>query len=143
MLVDANLLLYAVDRGSPFHDAARAWLRDQLNGGSRVGLPWQSLISFLRLVTNPRLFDQPLSAADAWACVTDWLAAEVVWVPRPGDRYAQVLGDLVLRHDVRGNLVPDAELAALAVEHGLAIYSADSDFARFPEVEWRNPVAPT
>jgi uncharacterized protein len=142
MLIDANLLLYAVHKQSPFHRRASDWLSIQLNGARRVGLPWQSLTSFMRVASHPRAFERPLSSADAWARVTDWLSVDVAWTPQPGERHASILGDLVVRHEVRGNVIPDAHLAALAIEHGLTIYSADSDFARFPEVEWRNPVAP-
>ena len=141
MLIDANLLLYATDARSPDHAAASAWLTDQLNGDRRVGLPWQSLGAFLRIATHPRAYDRPLTAADAWRQVEDWLACEVTWTPGPGSRYAGILGGLVAAHDVRGNLVPDAQLAALAVEHGLTVCSADGDFARFGNVAWRNPLA--
>jgi toxin-antitoxin system PIN domain toxin len=141
MLVDANLLLYAVDRGSSFHQAARGWLTEQLTGARRVGLPWQSLAAFLRIATHPRAFDRPLDPADAWARVTDWLNAAPAWIPEPGERHAVILGALIVRHDVRGNLVPDAQLAALAFEHGLTVYSADTDFARFTDVGWENPLA--
>jgi toxin-antitoxin system PIN domain toxin len=140
MLVDANLLLYAVHRQSPFHAAAREWLEGQLSGSRRVALAWQSLGSFLRIATHARIFERPLAPADAWGRVTEWLEAGVTWVPEQGERHASILGDLIVRHNVTGTLVPDAQLAALALEHGLTIYSADSDFARFPEVEWRNPV---
>jgi toxin-antitoxin system PIN domain toxin len=141
MLVDANLLLYAVHRQSRFHVEAREWLTRELNGARRVALPWQSLTSFLRIATHPRAFDRPLSPANAWARVTDWLSADVAWIPQPGERHAAILGELVVRHDVRGNLVPDAQLAALAIEHGLTVCSADTDFARFTDVAWQNPVA--
>jgi toxin-antitoxin system PIN domain toxin len=143
MLIDANLLLYAVHRQSPFHVRAREWLTDELNGARRVGLPWQSLASFLRIATHPRAFDRPLPPADAWARVTDWLSADVAWIPQPGEQHAAILGELVVRHDVRGNLVPDAQLAALALEHGLTVCSADTDFARFTDVSWENPLART
>lgn len=142
MLVDANLLLFAIHRGSPFHTAAREWLTEQLNGPRRVGLPWQSLAAFLRIATHPRAFERPLDPGPAWERVTDWLAAGPVWVPEPGERHATILGELLNRHQIRGNLVPDAQLAALALEHGLAVASADADFARFPEVRWHNPLAP-
>lgn len=141
MLLDANLLLYAVHRTSAFHEAARAWLTEQLNGPRRVGLPWQSLGAFLRIATHPRAFERPLTAQDAWARVEDWLAAPSVWIPVPGDRHASILGQLLIDHDVRGNLVPDAQLAALALEHGLTVCSADTDFARFTDVRWVNPLA--
>src|SRR3954468_3644341 len=134
MLVDANLLLYAVHRQSPFHSAAREWLTAQLNGPRRVGFPWQSLASFMRIATHPRALDRPLSAADAWARVNDWLSTDVAWIPQPGASYAAILGELIVRHDIRGNLVPDAQLAALALEHGLTVCSSDTDFARFTGV---------
>lgn len=141
MLVDANLLVYAVDRGSVDHEPARAWLSEQLNGSRRVGLPWQSLAAFLRIVTHPRAFERPLAPTDAWARVTDWLAASVTWIPQPGASHADILGRLIVEHDVRGNLVPDARLAALAIEHGLTLCSADTDFARFDQIQWRNPLS--
>jgi uncharacterized protein len=141
MLVDANLLLYAVHRQSRFHAGARNWLTDQLNGSRRVGFPWQSLGAFLRIATHPRAFERPLDPRQAWARVTDWLACDVAWIPEPGPRHAELLGGLIDGYDVRGNLIPDARLAALALEHGLAVYSADTDFARFAEVPWRNPLS--
>jgi len=140
MLVDANLLLYAVDRGSSFHEAARSWLTEQLTGARRVGLPWQSLAAFLRIATHTRAFERPLDPAEAWRRVTDWLNSGPAWIPEPGERHAVILGELIVRHDVRGNLVPDAQLAAVAVEHGLTVYSADTDFARFTDVRWENPL---
>lgn len=141
MLVDANLLLFAVHESSPFHAAARSWLTEELNGARRVGLPWQSLAAFLRVATHPRAFERPLDARTAWARVTDWLGAGAAWIPTPGDRHAEILGELMTRYDVRGNLVPDAQLAALALEHGLFVASADTDFARFTEIRWENPLA--
>jgi uncharacterized protein len=141
MLLDANVLLYAVHRNSRFNARARDWLTDQLNGSRRVGLPWQSLGAFLRIATHPRAFERPLHPNAAWARVIDWLACDVAWIPEPGPRYPELLGELIDRYELRGNLVPDAQLAALALEHGLTVYSADTDFARFAEVEWRNPIA--
>jgi toxin-antitoxin system PIN domain toxin len=141
MLVDANLLLYAVHEGAARHDAAARWLTDRLNGSRRVGIPWQSIAAFLRISTHPRAFERPLDAATAWARVEDWLVAPAAWTPQPGSGYAALLGEMIVRHDVRGNLVPDAQLAALALEHGLTVCSADTDFARFTEVRWQNPLA--
>jgi toxin-antitoxin system PIN domain toxin len=141
MLVDVNLLLYAADTRSRFHPVAREWLLEQLNGSRRVGLPWQSLAAFVRLATHPRLSDRPLAPAEAWQEVSTWLESPAAWIPEPGPGYAAILGDLLLRHEMSGNLVPDAQLAALALEHGLSVYSADTDFARFTEVSWVNPLA--
>lgn len=141
MLLDANLLLYAVHRGDPRHEAAAQWLTEQLNGPRRVGLPWQSLAAFLRISTHPRAFARPLAPATAWERITDWLSAPVAWIPQPGAEYARTLGELVNTHEVRGNLVTDAQLAALAIEHGVALYSTDTDFARFPQARWVNPLS--
>jgi hypothetical protein len=140
MLVDANLLLFAVDESSPFHALSAEWLTRELNGQRRVGLPWQSLAAFLQISTNPRAAQFPLSPDDAWSQVEAWLAAEVAWVPGPTQSHADVLGTLIRSYQLRGNLIIDAQLAALAIEHGLTIYSADTDFARFREVTWRNPL---
>ncbi len=141
ILVDANLLIYAVDRTSPRHELAAAWLTDQLAGAARVGLPWESLTAFARITTHPRVMARPFSAGEAWAVIGAWLEVPVVWTPTPTERHAEVLGGLIERHGVTGNLVYDAHLAAIAIQHGLEICSADTDFARFSEVRWRNPLA--
>ncbi len=143
ILVDANLLLFAVDRKSPFHRTAAAWLETRLNSSSPVGIPWQSIGAFLRISTHPRASAAPLSADEAWTHVAAWLGCDVVWTPQPTERHAQVLAGLLGRYRVAGNLVPDAMLAAIALEHGLTVCSADSDFALFTEVAWENPVAPS
>lgn len=140
MLIDANLLLFARDAASLFHEGARGWLTEQLNGSSRVGLPWQSLTAFLRISTHPRAYDNPLTPQEAWEQVRAWIDAEPVWIPAPTAGHAEIVGRLIVTHQLRGNLVSDAHLAALAVEHGLALCSADSDFARFPEIRWHNPL---
>lgn len=140
MLVDANILIYAVDRRAPSHAAARGWLEDALGGDRRVGIPWQSYWAFIRIVTNPRALENPLTPADAWEHVAAWRGASVVWEPGPGVGHASILERLLVENDTRGGLVSDAVLAALCVEHGLTIVSNDSDFARFPEVRWLNPL---
>lgn len=140
MLLDANLLLYAIDERAARHEVARAWLTEQLNGARRIGIPWQSLAAFLRIATHPRAFERPLAPAVAWAQATDWLAAPAAWIPAPGPSHAELLGGLIERYQVASNLVPDAQLAALALEHGLTVCSADTDFARFKEVRWANPL---
>ncbi|HWB71733.1 MAG TPA: TA system VapC family ribonuclease toxin [Egibacteraceae bacterium] len=139
MLVDANVLLFAVDERSRFHEVARDWLVQQLNGPRRIGLPWPSLMAFLRISTHPRAAERPLTPDEAWQHVSDWLACDAAWVPTPTRRHADVLGSLVSTHQLRGNLMADA---ALAIEHGLTVVSADTDFARFAEIRWQNPVAP-
>jgi len=141
ILVDANLLIYAYVPELPQHEAARAWLEEQLSTAPRVGLPWPSLLAFVRLVTNPRVFERPASIAEAWARVEEWLKLPSVWVPLPTDRHTEVLGELMRKAVDRAQLVPDAHLAALAIEHGLVLCSTDGDFARFPGLRWQNPLA--
>ncbi len=142
MLVDANILLYAVDEDSPFHAAGRSWIEEALNGPRRIGLPWQSMTAFLRITTNPRAMTNPLAPAEAWGMVESWLDAPNAWVPQPGRGHREILGRLIQDLHLSANLIPDAALAALCIEHGLTIVSADSDFGRFTEVNWINPIAP-
>lgn len=142
VIVDTNILLYAVDRRSPFHEPARGWLESALSGPVRIGLPWTSLTAFLRIATHPRASANPLSPAEAWRHVEDWLSAGPSWIPEPTPRHAGLLRQLVVEGDLHGNLIPDAHVAALALEHGVGVCSADSDFARFPELNWFNPVKP-
>jgi toxin-antitoxin system PIN domain toxin len=140
MLVDANILLYAVDETSPYHQRARTWLEAALNGTYRIGIAWQTLWAFLRIATNPRALDNPLTPAAAWELVEGWLDAPATWIPEPSSGHRQILGRLITALDLRGNLVSDAVLAALGLEFGLTIVSNDSDFARFSEISWLNPL---
>lgn len=141
ILVDANLLVYAHVASMPQHRAARAWLDGRLNSGEIVGLPWASLLAFARLVTNPRIFERALPMAQAWKQIESWLDCRVVRVPVPTERHREVLAPLIRAVAGRSNLVPDAHLAALAIEHGLVLCSTDSDFARFQGLRWDNPIA--
>jgi hypothetical protein len=143
MIVDANLLLYAVDSRSAHHHKARAWLESALNGVVQVGLPWPSLLAFVRIATHPRVSRHPLTGEDAWRIVEAWLAVPTVWIPHPTPRHAEVMGRLVRSYGLTGNLLPDAHLAALSIEHGVELCSADTDFARFAEIRWINPLYPT
>jgi len=142
ILVDANLLVYARVSSLPQHQAAKTWLDAQLSGTTGVGLPWPSLLRFLRLVTNPRIFSNPETTAAAWQQVNAWLAAGNAWVPVPTDRHRDLLGSLLTATPARANLVPDAHMATLAIEHGLKLCSTDGDFARFHGLRWENPLAP-
>lgn len=141
MLIDANVLLYAADEASPFHEKAKAWLEANLNGLRRVGIPWESYRAFLRIATNPRALENPLRPGAAWELVEEWLDAPTTWVPQPSSGHRRLLGRLITQLDLRGNLVTDAVLAAYCIEFGLAIVSNDSDFARFTEIRWINPLA--
>ena len=141
MILDTNLLVDAVRESSPQHERARQWMEQALTGPERVGLPWQTIGSFVRIVTNARIVRPTFSGPDAWSFVEEWLASPVVWVPPVGERTVSILGTLIRTHRLTGNLIPDAQLAALAIEYGVAVASADTDFARFPEVRWINPLA--
>ena len=141
ILVDANLLVYAVNPASPEHKRARAWLDARLGGDARVGLPWESLLAFIRLTTNRRLFPRAASLGEAWRTVESWLGSDAVFVPVPTARHAEVLAPLFATRGLGANDVPDAHLAALAIEHGLTLCSADAGFARFQGLRWDNPLA--
>ena len=141
ILVDANVLVYAHVASVPQHVAARTWLDDRLNGSAPVGLPWPSLLAFARLVSNPRVFERPTTIAAAWQQVESWLDCPSVWIPLPMERHREVLGPLLRSTAGRSHLVPDAHLAALAIEQGLVLCSTDGDFARFPGLRWENPLA--
>lgn len=140
--MDANLLIYAHVRSFSHHVPARKWLDDRLNGSQPVGLPWASLLTFLRLVSNPRVFEAPEPIEQAWEQVKAWVGCEPVWTPHPTARHVEVL-DSVLTGcgPLQSNHVPDAHLAALSIEHGLTLCTTDEGFARFPGLRWNNPLA--
>jgi uncharacterized protein len=140
ILIDANLLLYAHLLRAEQHGNARAWLDWQLNEPVRVGLPWLCLLAFVRISTNPRLHAVAETTEGACSQVETWLARENVWVPEPGPLHAEILFRLLRTIGARGNLTSDAHIAALAIEHGLTICTTDTDFARFPDVRWMNPL---
>jgi toxin-antitoxin system PIN domain toxin len=140
ILLDANLLVYAHVTSLSQHHAARSWLDSRLNGPTPVGLPWPTLLSFVRLVSNPRIFEHPQPISKAWKQVDDWLTCPVAWIPQPTERHREILGSFLTDALGRSNLVPDAHLAALAIEHGLTLCSTDRDFARFPNLRWEDPL---
>jgi len=141
LLIDVHLLLYAHLKLSPFHERTRAWLDEQLRSNQRIGMPWLSLLGFLRVSTNPRALIRAESVAGALKQMQEWLAHDRVWVPEPTEGHHEVLADLLLPLDIGGNSVPDAHLAALAIEHGLVLCSNDRGFARFSNLRWMNPLA--
>jgi len=123
------------------HASAHAWLDECLNGTIRVGIPWVSLLAFLRISTNPRIFPNPLSMKAAWKRTATWLDASRVWCPEPAERHRAVLERFLCGVAGSPKLVADAHLAALAIEHGLVLCSTDGDFARFDGLRWQNPIA--
>ncbi len=141
ILVDANLLIYAVNQDLPQHKQAKSWWEAVLSGATTVGIPWVSILAFLRVCTNPRVFSQPLSPEVAIAYVDEWLAQPPVRLVAPGTGHWAILRNLLLQAGTAANLTTDAHIAALALEQGYRIYSADSDFQRFPGVTHVNPLA--
>ena len=139
ILVDANLLLYAYNRSSDHHEAAREWLEAVISRGERVGFSWTVLLAFLRLATTPRVFPEPLSMTETSAIVSDWLARPNVAVVHPTERHWEILRSLLAVTRTRGRDVTDAHLAALAVEHGATFCTTDRDFARFPGLRTLDP----
>jgi toxin-antitoxin system PIN domain toxin len=137
---DLNLLIYAVDRSTPDHEVAVAWWNRLLSGSETVGLAWTVMLGFVRLTTSPRIVDAPLAPSAALDYLDRWLGHPVTTVVAPTDRHARVLRDLLARTGTGGNLVSDAHLAALAIEHGAELCSADRDFGRFPGLRWSNPL---
>jgi len=140
ILVDANLLLYATVSDFEQHPAAREWLDGRLNAPMRFGLPWPTMLAFLRISTNPRIFPRPLPMTDAWRQVTTWLDLPNVWIPEPTDRHRELLDSFLTGTAGSSKLVADAHLAAIAVSHGLVLCSTDGDFARFKALRWENPL---
>jgi len=141
ILVDANILLYAEDSLSAHHQQARSWWDEQLSGRSPVCLSWVVLAAFIRIGTNPRVFAHPLSLKQALARVQSWLDQPCTRVVQPTERHWIVFQQMLTSGQAVGNLVTDAHLAALAVEHGCELCSTDADFARFPKLKWKNLLA--
>jgi hypothetical protein len=141
ILVDANLLIYAIDADSPHHERARSWLEDALSGESWVGLPWVVILAFLRITTRAGIMRNPLPPSDALGYVDSWFGQPNVRAVGPGENHWAILGNLLRASGTAGNLTTDAHLAALALEHGSSIASADNDFKRFAGVMHINPLA--
>jgi len=140
ILVDANLLIYAVNADAPDHAEAKNWVEAVLSGTETVGFAWVVLLAFLRVTTRPGLLARPLSVTSALDLVDSWLAQACVITVDPTPQHAGILRDLLLPMGTGGNLTSDAHLAALAIEHGAELCSLDNDFARFPRLRWRNPL---
>lgn len=140
ILVDANLLLYAHDHYSPHHQGARGWLQGIMAGPEPVALSWIVVLAFLRLSTNPRVFQRPLPISRAGEVIEGWLADPRVRLLEPTERHWEILKRLLVAGQAAGSMVTDAHLAALAIEHGATLASADRDFARFPGLKLLNPL---
>jgi hypothetical protein len=143
ILVDANLLLFAYHPRAEQHETSRAWLEATLSGPELIRFAWLTLWAFLRIGTNPRVFERPLSTAEAEAVVSSWLAQPTAGILEPGERHWDILRGLVRGGQSAGPLVMDAVIAAIAIEHGATLCTTDRDFSRFPGLRWANPLAGT
>jgi uncharacterized protein len=139
-LPDVNLLVYSVDESSPHHARVRSWLERTLSGTEEVGFAWLALLGFVRISTNPSALGNPLSPARAFEFVNSWLDQPVATVVHPTPQHAATLQKLLEPVGTAGNLTSDAHLAALAIEHGAELCSADADFSRFPGLRWTDPL---
>ena len=140
ILVDANILLYAEDSLSAQHDRARTWWDAQLSGSAPVCLCWPVVTAFLRIATNTRLHQRPLTPGEAADRVQSWFAQPCVRMIQPTEQHWDILQRMLHEGNATANLVSDAHLAALAVEHNCELCSTDTDFARFPGLNWLNPL---
>jgi toxin-antitoxin system PIN domain toxin len=138
-LVDTNVLLYVSNPEAEHHSAAKRWLDGALAGRAPVGFAWLTLVGFVRIVSNPRIFDGAIAPSRAMDQVDHWLAARSATILQPGARHASLMRQLLDAVGSGGNLVPDAHLAALALEHRATMVSFDTDFGRFPGVRWETP----
>jgi toxin-antitoxin system PIN domain toxin len=143
IVVDANLLIYAVNMDSPHHREARRWLERVLSGTERVGFAWVVILAFLRITTRPGILSNPLSGDQAVAYIDEWLAEPVTEILAAGDGHWSILRNLLFASDTYGNLTSDAHLAAFAIESGAVLHSADSDFQRFAGLQYTNPLQNT
>jgi uncharacterized protein len=140
ILLDANILIYAVNRDAPQHQAVKRWLEAALSGTETVGFSWNVLLAFLRVTTRAGLFQSPLPVETAFRVIASWLELPPAVVVHPGPGHLDALRRLLLPLGAGGNLTSDAHLAALAIEHDAQLCSTDSDFTRFPGLRYRNPL---
>ncbi len=140
IVLDVNLLLYAYDTAAPEHKRARSWLEQKLSSSELVGLPWHTILSFLRISTAPRMISYPFELDSATAIVDNWLKLRNVTIVAPTEEHWRILVNLLPKTRARGSLIMDAHLAALAMEHGATLCTNDRDFARFPGLKVEFPI---
>ena len=141
IVVDANLLIYAYNERMPQHVSARRWLEETFSSDVKVGIPTQAILAFIRLSTNTKLPGPHSSLPRVLSIIDSWLAQAEVQILHPGPRHWEIFRRLCAKAEASGNLSTDAHFAALAIEHDAVLYSADTDFARFPSLRWKNPLA--
>jgi uncharacterized protein len=140
ILPDVNLLLYVHNRDAAQHEAAVRWLKSALAGPEPVALTWTTILGFLRMSTNPKVFPNPMTTSEAITAITEWQRHPAVALLQIGERHWEILQRMIVSGNVSGPLITDAHLAALAIEHGATLCTTDHDFARFPGLRWQNPL---
>jgi toxin-antitoxin system PIN domain toxin len=140
IVLDANVLLYAYDSDSDKHAKARAWVEEVFSGASPVGLPWQTVSAFMRIVTNPRLSGKRFTSVEVVEIVDQWVKQPNIRLLGPGENHWSLLRQMIVDSQVRGPLITDAQLAALTIEYGGVLQTTDQDFSRFPGLRWKNPI---
>ena len=140
-VVDLNILIYAINRDAPNHLQAKNWWETCLSETESVGLPWVVALGFLRITTNPRVFSSPLAVDTAVDYLDDWINQPMVQIVNPSERHWDIIRELVVRFGTASNLTTDCHIAALTIENGGVLYSTDTDFSRFVELKWKNPLA--
>jgi toxin-antitoxin system PIN domain toxin len=138
-LVDANVLIYAVNRSTAHHGLAQSWLDGALAGRETIGFSWSVVLAFLRLATHPAVFARPLTSEEAVAIVRAWLAQPSAVIIDPSPRHIDLVAGFLAEAGTAGSLVNDAHLAALTIEHDATLVSFDTDFARFAGLRWEVP----
>jgi uncharacterized protein len=141
IVFDANVLIYAYDSSSAYHTKARVWVEDTFSGMEAVGIPWHAITAFLRIMTNKRLPGERFTLAQACQIVEGWLMRHNVRPLSPGEQHWSLLRSMLIEGKAPGALANDAQIAALAIEYGGVLYTADRDFARFPGLRWVNPLS--
>ena len=141
IVVDANLLIYAYDTASPQYEKSHTWLEEVFSGTETVGLPWQSIAAFLRVMTNTKLHGRQYSLQEAAGIIEAWISRSNVRTLSPAEEHWSQFRRMILEGSASGPLVSDAEIAALTIEYGGVLYTTDRDFARFPGLRWLNPLA--
>ena len=141
IMPDANILIYAVNHDSDWHQSAKTWWEDTLSGQQVVGIPWVVALAFLRITTNRKIFATPLTSTEAIDQLDSWLTQPAARLISPGDQHWSILRNLLKQTGMAGNLTTDAHIAALAIEQGYTVYSADNDFKRFPGLSHINPLS--
>ena len=137
---DLNLLVYAHSAGTPLHRPARRWWEDLVNGTERIGMPWIVATGFVRLLTHPSVLSKPAPPEQAVDLIAEWFRSPNVTPLNPGSQHLTVFRNALVDAGVGANLVTDAHIAALAIEHQAEVHSNDTDFARFSGLRWRNPL---